>query len=137
MHCWNQITSNFISFFLYKDGIKPDSNYPVKFLMRSKLFLPPLSVHGMQRKTIYALTLYRQTVNHCVMYRKLAQPRVLLVDISLHQIKSAKNIESFSGQKVSGTSFVKEKIYYHDKCVRFWLYLPFRIVKNTLAFQQR
>ena len=76
MHCWNKITSNFISFLLYKDGIKRDSNYPVKFLMRSKLFPPPLSVHGMQRKITYALTLYRWIVNHRVVYRELAQARI-------------------------------------------------------------
>ena len=35
-----------------------NSNYPVKFLMQSKLFLSPLSVHGMERKAIYTLTLH-------------------------------------------------------------------------------
>lgn len=83
----------------------------------------------MRRKTIYALTLHRWIGNYCILCCELAQPRILLVDTSLHLIKSTKDTECCSGQKVLGT-YVKQKTrYYH-----FWLYFLFRIVK-TFAFQ--
>ena len=41
VHCWKETLCNFISFLLLKNGIKPDSNYPVKFSMQCNLF--PLS----------------------------------------------------------------------------------------------
>ena len=37
VHCWKEIIYNFISFLLWENGVKPNSNYPVKFELPSEV----------------------------------------------------------------------------------------------------
>ena len=82
-HCCKETPSNFISFLLWQDGVKPDLNYPVKFLMQCKLFpLTPLCSLHAKKDIIYEWIMNRWImnhwiINHWIVYHELAQPHFL------------------------------------------------------------